>query len=228
MEFEKRGFKYLYNNEYLMRLELNNIKMLLSFDNLIIRSEAWLLNRLIEWYKFSINNGNENNEFKSDFKCLIEESIDGEKIQEEELKDENKEMLNKLNIKLIKNGKVKYIDLHKVKDENIKNIIIKKSINNCEKKLNVNDIEILKKSKEEELSRIIIALVEINNTFITKISLIILFQVYLQAIKTQNQQHIVFAQIKMEVLILLEIVFQEKLLIMFQLSMKRKMNQFMK
>lgn len=228
MEFEKRGFKYLYNNEYLMRLELNNIKMLLSFDNLIIRSEVWLLNRLIEWYKFSINNGNENNEFKSDFKCLIEESIDGEKIQEEELKDENKEMLNKLNIKLIKNGKVKYIDLHKVKDENIKNIIIKKSINNCEKKLNVNDIEILKKSKEEELSRIIIALIEINNTFITKISLIILFQVYLQAIKTQNQQHIVFAQIKMEVLILLEIVFQEKLLIMFQLSMKRKMNQSMK
>lgn len=31
MEYEKRGYKYLYNNEYLMKLEINNLKNLLNF-----------------------------------------------------------------------------------------------------------------------------------------------------------------------------------------------------
>lgn len=55
MELERRGYKYLYNDNYLMKLEINNLKNILSCNNVIIRSESWLLNRLIKWYRFKTN-----------------------------------------------------------------------------------------------------------------------------------------------------------------------------
>lgn len=179
MEFERRSNKYLYKKEYLNRLEMNNLSGLLSMKDVIILNENWLLNVLIEWYKFKMTNDgdvyNKNNEFESEFKKLIEDGIDKEKIDENKIDGDAKEVLKRLNIELKKKESIKYIDLYKIHNENILNIII-----NCYKEeedkteFNNEEKEMLDKVKEEELDNIIISLLEIKKVKLTEIALMII------------------------------------------------------
>lgn len=156
-------------------LNINNLTSLLSFKNIIIRSETWLLNMLLEWFKIKINNDEENNEFIYEFKYLLKDHFDDNLINNDEMRDDVKELLKNLNIKFNKSKLIKYIDLNKIKDEKIQNLIINNYNDNDMTDFKDEDKEILNNIKEEdELNDIILSLIETNDTVIIEIVLLIM------------------------------------------------------
>lgn len=113
-------------------------------------------------------------EYINGFKCMIEGYINGENVNEYEIKDGNKAVMNELHIDLYISKAVKYIDLYKIKNENIQKIIIHKC-DNCEEiGFTKEEKDTLSRITEEEASNVILSLLEINNVMMTEISILLM------------------------------------------------------
>lgn len=106
-----------------MMLNLDNLDYLFSSSNMIIRSETWLLNRLLKWYIANMNY-NQSNENTNKFRILLENNFHSERIDETKIESSFRKSYNDLNINIKVNKRINYIDLCNIENEKIQDMIV--------------------------------------------------------------------------------------------------------
>lgn len=150
------SYKYLSDDSLLKKLSLESIKFIFNSKNLIIKSESWLLNRLLRWFKIVLKESKENEEEVNDFINLIESKIPLNEIKKEEIEEENLSILKELDIEILDEiTDFVCVDMDDVRNNELIKLVHKYYPNDDEIKLDENEINMLYK---EEIKLVIIIL----------------------------------------------------------------------
>lgn len=156
-----------------MMLDLNNLEYLFSSSNMIIRSEIWLLNRLLKWYTTKVNI-NECKDNTNKFRNLIENNFHSDIIDESKIESKFKKSYNVLNINIKVNKKINYIDLSNINNEKIQDMIVKYYCDENKIHLEEDDIKILSLLKLPEKKKNISELLAFKEIKINEIGIMII------------------------------------------------------
>lgn len=198
---QENGYRYLKNDKLLLRLKIESIEMILESEQLYVRSENWLFNRLYEWYrneKRKIISEEEKTELSKEYIMLISTYVNIEKVKmnerEREIINELKDIKlenNILNYFTENNKKQNYINVfgdEDFKDDKVEEMILKYYKEEELMKMDENNKDVL--LRKNNINETIMKMLKMNDVKMNEIGLLMMIDLKVEKSKININEEI--------------------------------------